>query len=153
MSVTDLRGDEVVSSAVLKDGQTVQCDLVVTGIGVQPVIEVVTNSGLDLGDGIFVNEYLQTSHPDVFAAGDVANYQESKRRRVEHGTTPYPRDSTVPGHSWETELRLGMSRISFPTFLISHISIGAIRQVRTRLFIVEMWRATALACGGCISSG
>ena len=87
MSVTELRGDEVLSSAVLKDGRTVQCDLVVAGIGVQPVIEVVTNSGLDLGDGIIVNEYLQTSHPDVFAAGDVVNYQDvlfSKRRRVEH---------------------------------------------------------------------
>jgi len=87
MSVTELRGDEVLSSAVLKDGRTVQCDLVVAGIGVQPVIEVVTNSGLDLGDGIIVNEYLQTSHPDVFAAGDVVNHQDvlfSKRRRVEH---------------------------------------------------------------------
>jgi NADPH-dependent 2,4-dienoyl-CoA reductase/sulfur reductase-like enzyme len=87
MSITELRGDEVVSSAVLKDGQIVQCDLVVAGIGVQPVIKVVANSGLDLGDGISVNEYLQTSHPDVLAAGDVANYQDvlySKRRRVEH---------------------------------------------------------------------
>jgi len=85
--VTELRGDRAVSSAVLKDGQTVQCDLVVAGIGVQPVIEVVTNSGLEVGDGILVNEYLQTSHPDVFAAGDVANYQDvlfGKRRRVEH---------------------------------------------------------------------
>ena len=87
MSVTELRGDEVVSSAVLKDGQIVQCDLVVAGIGVQPAIEAVTNSGLAVGDGILVNEYLQTSHPDVFAAGDVANYQDllfGKRRRVEH---------------------------------------------------------------------
>src|SRR5499433_1718887 len=87
MSVTELRGDEVVSSAVLKDGQTLPCDLVVAGIGVKPAIEVMANSGLDLGDGIIVNEYLQTSHPDVFAAGDVANYQDmlfAKRRRVEH---------------------------------------------------------------------
>jgi NADPH-dependent 2,4-dienoyl-CoA reductase/sulfur reductase-like enzyme len=87
MTVTELRGDEVVSSAVLKDGQTLPCDLVVAGIGVQPAIEVVANSGLDLGDGIIVNEYLQTSHPDVFAAGDVANYQDvlfAKRRCVEH---------------------------------------------------------------------
>jgi NADPH-dependent 2,4-dienoyl-CoA reductase/sulfur reductase-like enzyme len=87
MSVTELRGQEAVSSAVLKDGRTVECDLVVAGIGVQPATEVVTNSGLELGDGILVNEYLQTSHPDVFAAGDVANYQDvlfGKRRRVEH---------------------------------------------------------------------
>jgi NADPH-dependent 2,4-dienoyl-CoA reductase/sulfur reductase-like enzyme len=87
MSVTEFRGDGAVNSAVLRDGQTVPCDLVVAGIGVRPVIEIVTNSGLDLGDGILVNEYLQTSHPDVFAAGDVANYQDvlfAKRRRVEH---------------------------------------------------------------------
>jgi NADPH-dependent 2,4-dienoyl-CoA reductase/sulfur reductase-like enzyme len=87
MSVTELRGNEVVRSAVLKDGQTVQCDLVVAGIGVQPALEVATNSGLAVGDGILVNEYLQTSHPDVFAGGDVANYQDvlfGKPRRLEH---------------------------------------------------------------------
>jgi NADH dehydrogenase FAD-containing subunit len=87
MSVTELRGEEVVSSAVLKDGQTVPCDLVVAGIGVKPATDVVTNSGLEVGDGVLVNEYLQSSHPDVFAAGDVANYHDvifGKRRRVEH---------------------------------------------------------------------
>lgn len=87
MSVTQLRGNEVVSSAVLKDGQIVECDLVVAGIGVKPVIDVLANSGLEVGDGVLVNEYLQTSHPDVFAAGDVANYPDvlfGKRRRVEH---------------------------------------------------------------------
>jgi NADPH-dependent 2,4-dienoyl-CoA reductase/sulfur reductase-like enzyme len=87
MSVTELRGDGAVQSAVLRDGQDIQCDLVVAGIGVRPATEVVADSGLDIGDGIIVNEYLQASHPDVFAAGDVANYQDvlfSKRRRVEH---------------------------------------------------------------------
>lgn len=87
MSVTELRGDLDVRSAVLKDGQTVECDLVVAGIGVRPAVELATNSGLDVGDGILVNAYLQTSQPDVFAAGDVANYQDmlfGKRRRVEH---------------------------------------------------------------------
>jgi NADPH-dependent 2,4-dienoyl-CoA reductase/sulfur reductase-like enzyme len=87
MSVTEFRGDGAVNSAVLRDGQMLRCDLVVAGIGVQPAIEVVANSGFDLGDGILVNEYLRTSHADVFAAGDVANYQDvlfAKRRRVEH---------------------------------------------------------------------
>jgi NADPH-dependent 2,4-dienoyl-CoA reductase/sulfur reductase-like enzyme len=86
-SVTELRGDGVAKSAVLKDGQTIACDLVVAGIGVEPVIEVVSNSGLEINNGILVNEYLQTNQPDVFAAGDVANYQDvlfGKRRRVEH---------------------------------------------------------------------
>ena len=86
-SVTELRGDGTVKSAVLKNGQTLPCDLVVAGIGVQPSIEVVKNSGLDLDDGILVNEYLQTSRRDIWAAGDVANYHDvlfGKRRRVEH---------------------------------------------------------------------
>jgi len=87
MSVTEFRGGGGVNSAVLRDKQTIPCDLVLAGIGVQPAIEVVTNSGLEVGDGILVNEYLQANHPDVFAAGDVANYQDvvfEKRRRVEH---------------------------------------------------------------------
>jgi NADPH-dependent 2,4-dienoyl-CoA reductase/sulfur reductase-like enzyme len=87
MSVTEFRGDASVKSAMLRDAQVIHCDLVVAGIGVKPGIDVVTNSGLDVGDGILVNEYLQTSHSDIYAAGDVANYQDvlfEKRRRVEH---------------------------------------------------------------------
>lgn len=83
----ELRGDRAVSSAVLSDGKTIPCQLVVAGIGVTPVTEVLANSGIEVKDGIVVNEYLQTSHSDIYAAGDVANYQDlifGKRRRVEH---------------------------------------------------------------------
>jgi NADPH-dependent 2,4-dienoyl-CoA reductase/sulfur reductase-like enzyme len=86
-AVTELRGDGAVSSAVLANGRTIPCELVVAGIGVQPAIEMLANSRLDVGDGIMVSEYLETSQPDVYAAGDVANYQDvlfGKRRRVEH---------------------------------------------------------------------
>jgi NADPH-dependent 2,4-dienoyl-CoA reductase/sulfur reductase-like enzyme len=72
---------------VLRDGQTIACELVVAGIGVQPAIEMLANSGLHIGDGVMVNEFLETSQPDMLAAGDVANYQDvlfGKRRRVEH---------------------------------------------------------------------
>lgn len=86
-AVTELRGDGVVSSAMLGDGQSIPCELVVAGIGVQPATEMLANSGLDIADGIMVNEYLEASQSDVFAAGDVANYQDvlfGKCRRVEH---------------------------------------------------------------------
>ena len=86
-TVSELRGDGAVSSAVLANGQTIPCELVVAGIGVQPATEMLANSGLDVGDGIIVNEYLETSQPDVLAAGDVANYQDvlfGSHRRVEH---------------------------------------------------------------------
>lgn len=85
--VTELRGAGAVSSAVLGDGQIVPCEMVVAGIGVQPAIDMLANSGLDIENGVLANEHLQTSQPDVFAAGDVANYQDvlfGKRRRVEH---------------------------------------------------------------------
>src|SRR6266568_2499238 len=65
-AAAELRGDEVVSAAVLGDGQTIPCELIVAGIGVQPAIQALGDSGLDVGDGIMVNEYLQTRHPDVF---------------------------------------------------------------------------------------
>jgi NADPH-dependent 2,4-dienoyl-CoA reductase/sulfur reductase-like enzyme len=86
-AVTELRGDGAVSSAVLRDGQTIPCELAVAGIGVQPAIEMLATSGLEVADGITVNEYLETSQPGAYAAGDVANYQDvlfGKRRRVEH---------------------------------------------------------------------
>jgi len=86
-TVAELRGNETVSSVLLADGQPITCDMVVAGIGVLPVTEMLANSGVDIGDGVMVNEYLETSRPDIFAAGDVANYQDvlfGKRRRVEH---------------------------------------------------------------------
>jgi NADPH-dependent 2,4-dienoyl-CoA reductase/sulfur reductase-like enzyme len=86
-TVTQLRGDGAVNSVVLRDGQEIGCEMVVAGIGVVPATEVLVNSGIELGDGVRVNEYLVTSHPDIYAAGDVANYPDllfGRRRRVEH---------------------------------------------------------------------
>jgi NADPH-dependent 2,4-dienoyl-CoA reductase/sulfur reductase-like enzyme len=86
-SVKELQGDATVRSAVLSDGKTVQCDLVVAGIGVEPLVEIASSGGLEVNNGIVVNEYLQTTDRNIFAAGDVANYQDvlfDKRRRVEH---------------------------------------------------------------------
>jgi NADPH-dependent 2,4-dienoyl-CoA reductase/sulfur reductase-like enzyme len=61
--------------------------MVVAGIGVQPVTEFLASSGIELSDGVVVNEYLETNRDGIYAAGDVANYQDvlfGKRRRVEH---------------------------------------------------------------------
>jgi NADPH-dependent 2,4-dienoyl-CoA reductase/sulfur reductase-like enzyme len=85
--VTELRGDGTVSEAVLRDGSVIPCAMAVAGIGVVPVTDVLGGSGIELGDGVMVNEYLETNQPGIYAAGDVANYQDvlfGKRRRVEH---------------------------------------------------------------------
>ncbi len=60
---------------------------VVAGIGIQPNQELGQAAGLDVGNGIVVDEFLRTTHPDIYAAGDVASFQSSalgKRIRVEH---------------------------------------------------------------------
>jgi NADPH-dependent 2,4-dienoyl-CoA reductase/sulfur reductase-like enzyme len=86
-AVTELRGDSAVSAAVLSGGQVIACEMVVAGIGVGPVTDMLANSRIDVADGVIVNEYLETSQPDIYAAGDVATYLDlvfEKRRRVEH---------------------------------------------------------------------
>jgi len=85
--IAEIRGTDAVSSVVLAEGQNIPCELVVAGLGVVPATEMLGNSGLDLQDGIVVNEYLKTRHDNIYAAGDVASYQDiifRKRRRVEH---------------------------------------------------------------------
>jgi NAD(P)H-nitrite reductase large subunit len=53
-------------------GDVIRCDLLAVGIGVRPCIDLAISAGLQTERGILVNEYLQTSQPDIFAAGDVA---------------------------------------------------------------------------------
>lgn len=62
-------------------------DAVIAGIGTIPNTELAQAAGLTVTNGIEVNEFLQTSDPDIYSAGDVANYIDASlktRRRVEH---------------------------------------------------------------------
>jgi len=86
-SVESFGGAGAVNSVRLAGGRAIPADLVVAGIGVQPVTGFLASSGLELSDGVVVNEYLETNKAGIYAAGDVANYYDSlfgKRRRVEH---------------------------------------------------------------------
>ncbi|MGF6099034.1 NAD(P)/FAD-dependent oxidoreductase [Pseudomonas sp. 18175] len=62
-------------SVQLVDGQVLPCDLVVVGIGMQPSIELATAAGLEVGQGIRVDEYLRTSAANIYAAGDVCEFR------------------------------------------------------------------------------
>jgi len=61
-----------VEGVVLADDQRVECGLVVVAAGVRPNIALAQEAGLEVGEGILVDSHLQTSLPDVYAAGDVA---------------------------------------------------------------------------------
>jgi NADPH-dependent 2,4-dienoyl-CoA reductase/sulfur reductase-like enzyme len=81
-TVSAIETDEV----VLDDGSHVPADLVVIGVGVTPRTDLAEVAGLEVDNGIVVDDRLRSSHPDVWAAGDVASYpdQNAGRARIEH---------------------------------------------------------------------
>lgn len=93
VGVTEIEGADGAATGVrLADGDVVEADLVLVGIGAAPNIGLAEAAGLDLDNGVVVDERLRSSDPRIHAAGDIANIDYpalGRRLRVEHWATAY----------------------------------------------------------------
>jgi len=74
--VAQILGDKKLEGVILKDGTKIDCQLAVVGIGLQCELEWLKQAGLQTNRGISANEYLETNIPDIFTAGDIAEFQD-----------------------------------------------------------------------------
>ena len=75
------------TGVALSDGTLLPADLIAVGIGVRPAVDLAAAGGLAVDDGVVCDQHLRTSHPDVYACGDVASSYRpwlGRRLRVEH---------------------------------------------------------------------
>ena len=119
---------------------SLEVDTVVTGIGIEPNADLAKSSGLSVGNGIMVNEMLRTSDPDVYAAGDVANFPcraLQKRLRIEHEDNAAA-TGRIAGHNMA-----GRSEPyrHLPFFYSDLFDLGyeAVGEIDSRMEVVEDW--------------
>ena len=80
-------GEPRIAGVTLDSGRDAACQMLVFGIGVRPNASLAKEAGIAVNRGVVVDEYMRTSAPDVYAAGDVASFPDpylDRRRRVEH---------------------------------------------------------------------
>ncbi|WP_329111868.1 NAD(P)/FAD-dependent oxidoreductase [Streptomyces sp. NBC_01353] len=88
VQVAEITGaDGRANGVMLADGSRIDADAVIVGVGITPNTQLADAAGLEVDNGIRVDAHLRTSHPDIYAAGDVANAFHpllGKHIRVEH---------------------------------------------------------------------
>ncbi|MDZ7685810.1 MAG: FAD/NAD(P)-binding oxidoreductase [Gammaproteobacteria bacterium] len=85
-TVSGFEGDGRVRQVVCGDGRKIDADIVIVGIGVIRNVELARDAGLDVDNGIMVNDHCRTTDPDIYAAGDCTNHPNpilGRRLRLE----------------------------------------------------------------------
>ena len=98
--VTAIEGDGRVARVITADGNSFDADIVVVGIGIAPNDALARAAGLACDNGVTVDEFCQTSDPDIFAAGDCANHPNAiygRRLRLESVQNATDQAKTIAG--------------------------------------------------------
>jgi len=136
-SVDDEKGQAVIR---FKNGNSINIDSVIAGVGITPNESLAADCGLSVKDGIHVNEILQTSEPTIYAAGDIANFYNpslERRIRVEHAD-----NAKAMGKAAGRNMADANEPYSYlPLFYSDMFDLGyeAVGILDSRLNIVEDW--------------
>ena len=133
------RGAQLVLTT--EQGRALLVDRVIAGIGIEPNTQLAQAAGLKVDNGIVVDELLRTSHPDIFAAGDVANFYSpalGKRLRVEHEDNA----TTMGKQAGRAMAGQATPYTHLPFFYSDLFDLGyeAVGELDARLEIVADWK-------------
>jgi 3-phenylpropionate/trans-cinnamate dioxygenase ferredoxin reductase component len=126
---------------VTAGGRTLEADGIVAGIGIEPNTDLAISAGLAVNNGIVVDEFMRTSQPHIYAAGDVANFFNpalDKRIRVEHED-----NANAMGECAGNNMTgIGIAYKHLPFFYSDLFDLGyeAIGELDAKSEIVEDWK-------------
>jgi len=134
------QGKSVIKAKSAQGDREVSADVVVAGIGIQPNVDLAKAAGLEVDNGIRVDCGLRTSHPDIHAAGDVANFYNpalDQRLRVEHEDNA----NTMGTLAGQAMAGRTVSYDHLPFFYSDLFDLGyeAVGEVDARLEMVADW--------------
>ncbi|MFC7105965.1 NAD(P)/FAD-dependent oxidoreductase [Nonomuraea rubra] len=143
------------TGARLSSGERLTADVVVVGIGAAPEVGLARDAGLDVGQGILTDASLRTSHPDVYAAGDVAEFLHpctAAASASSTGPTPCTAARSPPGRCSARRSCTTCCRTSTPTSTSSAWSSPATSRATTRSSTGATRRAWSSSSTGCATA-
>jgi len=136
-----LRQDATKVVAKTTGGTELSVDIVVAGLGIQPNVELAEQAGARVDNGIVVDELLRSSVPEIYAAGDVANFFNpalGMRMRVEHEDNA----NTMGAAAGRSMAGQGAPYTHLPFFYSDLFALGyeAVGELDPRLEVVSEWK-------------